>query len=56
MVLTAAVSGILLLVLILIRFVESVDASQLAGGGGGGVEINFGDSELGMAQILQAKF
>ena len=48
MVLTAAVSGVLLLILIFIRFVDSVDVAQLAGGGGGGVEINFGDSDLGM--------
>lgn len=48
MVLTAAVSGILLILLIFIRFVDSIDVSQLAGGGGGGVEINFGDSDLGM--------
>lgn len=48
MVLTAAVSGALLIILILIRFVETIDAAQMASGGGGGVEINFGDSELGM--------
>ena len=48
MVLTTAVSGILLLILIFIRFVDSVTIEGLAGGGGGGVEINFGDSDLGM--------
>ena len=48
MVITAAVSGILLIALLVIRFVETIDASELAGGGGGGVEINFGDSDLGM--------
>lgn len=48
MVFTTAVAGILLLILLFIRFADSVAIPELAGGGGGGVEINFGDSELGM--------
>ena len=48
MAITTAVVGVLLMILIFIRFANSVDISELAGGGGGGVEINFGDSELGM--------
>jgi len=48
MAITTAVVGVLLMILIFIRFANSVDISELAGGGGGGVEINFGDSDLGM--------
>ncbi|WKW47501.1 energy transducer TonB [Myroides sp. JBRI-B21084] len=48
MVLTTAVAGVLLLILLFIRFANATTFPNLAGGGGGGVEINFGDSELGM--------
>ncbi len=48
MAVTTAVVGVLLMILLFIRFAISVDISELAAGGGGGVEINFGDSDLGM--------
>lgn len=45
---TAGIVAALLIVLISIKFLGEVTIDSLAGGGGGGVEINFGDSDLGM--------
>lgn len=45
---TAGIVAVLLIILLSIKFLNEVTIESLAGGGGGGVEINFGDSEMGM--------
>ena len=44
---TAAIFVLLFLMLIFIKFASEVRIQELAGGGGGGVTVNFGDSEVG---------
>ena len=48
MVYTIAVIAALFAIMFSIRFLSDNTVESLAGGGGGGVEINFGDSDLGM--------
>lgn len=48
MAITSGVVAALLLILMFIRFIDFVSPTEFAGGGGGGVEINFGDSDFGM--------
>ncbi len=55
MLFTAGVTGALLLILLFVRFIDSVSVGDLAGGGGGGVEINFGDSEVGMGDDFMSE-
>lgn len=44
---TAAIFVLLFLMLIFIKFASEIRIQELAGGGGGGVTVNFGDSEVG---------
>ncbi len=54
-VITAGISALLLLLLFVIKFIDSATINSLTSGGGGGVEINFGDSEVGMGPDFQSE-
>ncbi len=47
---TTIISGVLLLILLFIKIIDTKTIEQMTNGGGGGVEINFGDSDFGMGE------
>ena len=55
MLITTTLFVLLLLALIFIKYANAVKIQELAGGGGGGISINFGDSDVGMGDDFRSE-
>lgn len=54
-VITTVLCGVIIALLFLLKFSSTLDIMQLEGGGGGGIAVNFGDSEVGSGKNLQSE-
>lgn len=54
-VITTVLCGVIIALLFLLKFTSSLDIMQLEGGGGGGIAVNFGDSEVGSGKNYQSE-
>jgi hypothetical protein len=54
-IITSTLFAILLMALLFIKYANATNIQELAGGGGGGITVNFGDSDVGMGEDFRSE-